>query len=119
MTECYSFPSGELVGKSPGTDDGNGDGRASMGVTAGPGAFIGRGADGAAERGGSVVFAARRFAPAAFALAARRFGLADLAFALRTGFLAATFLRRAGEARFFALAAFFAFRFFAMIASGC
>ena len=103
------------VGKSPGTDDGNGDGRAAIGVTAGPGAFIGRGAVGTAERGGSFVFAARRF------------GLADLAFAfaLRAGFRAATFFLRAGAARFFAGAArffdfailFFALLLFAMIAS--
>ena len=97
-----------MVGKSPGTDDGNGDGRAAIGVTAGPGAFIGRGAVGAAERGGS------------FVLAARRFGLADLAFALRAGFRAAAFFRRAGAARFFDFAIFFfALRFFAMLASGC
>ncbi len=95
------------VGKSPGTDDGNGDGRDAIGVTAGPGCVIGRGAVGADERGGSFVFAARRF------------GFADFAFALRTGFRATAFLRRAGDARFFALVAVFAFRFFAMVASGC
>jgi hypothetical protein len=99
------------VGKSPGTDDGNGDGRAAIGVTAGPGCVIGRGAPGALPRGGSLVLAARRFGLADFA-----FGLV---FALRAGFRAATFFLRAGAARFFALVAFFAFRFFAMIASGC
>ena len=99
------FPSGESGGASPGTDDGNGDGRGAIGVTAGPGAFIGRGAAGAAERGGSLVFAARRF------------GFATLAFALRAGFLAAAFFLRAGAARFFALETFFfALRFFAMVA---
>jgi hypothetical protein len=102
------LPSGVAGGKSPGTDDGNGDGREAIGVTAGPGAFIGRGASGAAERGGSLVFAARRF------------GLACFAFALRAGFLAATFFFRAGVARFLACLAlvdFFALRFFAMVAS--
>jgi hypothetical protein len=77
-------------------------------VTAGPGAFIGRGAVGAAERGGSFVFAARRF------------GLAGLAFALalRAGFRAAAFFLRAGAARLFDFAIlFFAFFLFAMIAS--
>jgi hypothetical protein len=103
------LPSGELVGKSPGTDEGNGDGRAASGVTAGPGAFIGRGDFGAAARGGS------------FVLAARRRGLA-----LRAGFRA-TFFFRAEEARCFlptvaprrfAFATFFfALRFFAIIAS--
>jgi hypothetical protein len=94
------LPSGKLVGKSPGTDDGNGDGRAASGLTAGPGAFIGRGDFGAAARGGSFVFAARR-----------------LALALRAGFRAAFFLR-AGAARRFAFAIFFfALRFFAIIAS--
>jgi hypothetical protein len=71
-------------------------------VTAGPGAFIGRGAFGAAERGGILVLALRRFG-AAF-------------FALRAGFRAADFLR-AGAARLFDLAAFFALRFFAMMSS--
>jgi hypothetical protein len=90
-------------GKSPGTEDGNGDGRGAIGLTAGPGADIGRGAG-------------------SFDFAARRVGLAfDLTFALRTGFRAAAFFRRTGAARFaarfLALAAFFAFRFFAMIAS--
>jgi hypothetical protein len=99
------LPSGERVGKSPGTDEGNGDGRPASGVTAGPRAFIGRGAFGAAARGGSLVFAGRRFG-----------------FALRAGFRAAAFFLRAGAARrfafTFALATFlFAFRFVAMIAS--
>jgi hypothetical protein len=94
-----------LVGKSPGTDDGNGDGRAAIGVTAGPGCVIGRDALRALPRGGSLVFAVRRFS------------LADLTLALRAGFRAATFLR-ADDARFFA-AAFFTFRFFAMIALHC
>jgi hypothetical protein len=91
---------------SPGTEDGNGAGRGSIGVTAGPVA-IGRGAMSAA-RGGILVFAARRFGDLALALA------------LRAGFLAAerlalTFFLRAGVARFFAFAAFFfAFRFLAM-----
>ncbi len=100
------MPSGELVGTSPGIEDGNGEVRGAIGVTAGPGWVIGRDALGALPRGGSLDFATRRF------------GFADLALALRAGFRAATFLR-AGDARFFALAAFFAFRFFAMIASGC
>jgi hypothetical protein len=99
------LPSGELAGKSPGTDDGNGDGRGSIGVTAGPGCVIGRDALGAFPRGGSLVFAARRF------------GFADL-FAARR--LDTTFFLRAGAARFFDFAAFFLFvfltlRFFAMI----
>jgi hypothetical protein len=108
MRQVPSFPSGEGGGTSPGTEDGNGAGRGSIGVTAGPVA-IGRGAMSAA-RGGSLVFAARR--------------LGDLAlvFALRAGFLAAerlalalTFFLRAGVARFFAFTAFFfAFRFLAM-----
>ena len=38
MTNCLLLPSGVAVGKSPGTDDGNGDGRGAIGVTAGPGA---------------------------------------------------------------------------------
>jgi hypothetical protein len=100
---------GHFFRTSPGTDDGNGDGRGAIGVTAGPRAVIGRGA--AAARGGSFVFAARRGG-----LADLAFGL-DLAFALRTGSRAAAFFRRAGAARFLALAACFAFRFFAMIAS--
>jgi hypothetical protein len=104
------LPSGEAVGKSPGTDDGNGDGRGAIGVTAGPGCVIGRDACGSDDRGGSFVFAARRF------------GL-DLAFplALRAGFRAAAFFRRAGAPRFFPLDifldVFFALRFFAMVAS--
>jgi hypothetical protein len=83
---------------SPGTEDGNGAGRGSIGVTAGPVA-IGRGVT-LAARGGSVVFAARRFGALAF-------------FALRAGFRRAlTFFRRAGAARFPAFTAFFfAFRF--------
>jgi hypothetical protein len=100
-------PSGVFGGKSPGTDDGNGDGRGAIGVTAGPGCVIGRDTDGAAARGGSFDFAA---------------------FALRAGFFAAAFFRRAGAARFFAAffevlfgafleTFFFAFRFFAMVAS--
>ena len=47
------------VGKSPGTDDGNGDGRAAIGVTAGPGWSSAAGP--ALARGGSLVFATRRF----------------------------------------------------------
>jgi hypothetical protein len=91
---------------SPGTEDGNGAGRGSIGVTAGPVA-IGRGAA-LDARGGSLLFAARRFGDRA------------LAFALRAGFLAAerlafTFFFRTGVARFFAFTAFFfAFRFLAM-----
>jgi hypothetical protein len=87
---------------SPGTEDGNGAGRGSIGVTAGPVA-IGRGVT-LAARGGSVVFAARRFGALAF-------------FAVRAGFFGAarralTFFRRAGAARFPAFTAFFfAFRF--------
>jgi hypothetical protein len=74
-------------------------------VTAGPGAFIGRGAFGAAVRGGSFDWALRRLGAAFFALA------------LRAGFLAADF-RRAGAARFFDFATFFfALRFFAMMSS--
>ena len=94
---------------SPGTEDGNVDGRGSIGVTAGPVA-IGRGAA-LAARGGSFVFAARRFGALAF-------------FALRAGFFGAarralTFFRRAGAARFLAFTLafttfFFAFRFLAM-----
>lgn len=95
------MPSGELVGKSPGTDEGNGDGRAASGVTAGPRAFIGRGDFGAAVRGGSFVFAALRFD-----------------WVLRAGFRAAAFFLRAGTSRRFAFATFFfVLRFFAMIAS--
>jgi hypothetical protein len=100
-----------LVGKSPGTDDGNGDGRAASGVTAGPAWVIGRDALGALPRGGNLVFAMRRFGFADLAF--------DLAFALRAGFRAAAFFRRAGAARFFDFAIFFALRFFAMVASGC
>jgi hypothetical protein len=104
--------SGLGVGKSLGTEDGNGDGRGAIGVTAGPGAFIGRGAFGAAFRGGSFDRALRRFGAAFF--------VAFLAFALRAGFRAADFLR-AGAARFFDLtvflAVFFALRFFAMMSS--
>jgi hypothetical protein len=91
-----------LVGKSPGTDDGKGDGRAAIGVTAGPGWDIGR--EAGLARGGSFVFATRRL------------GFADLAFALRDGFRATAFFRRAGAARFFGFATFLALRFFAMIA---
>src|SRR5690349_5690511 len=97
---------------SPGTEDGNGVGRGASGITAGPVA-IGRGAM-LAARGGSVLFAARRFGALAF-------------FALRAGFRAAarldlvltlTFFLRAGVARRFAFTAFFfAFRFlFAFLA---
>jgi hypothetical protein len=106
MRQVPSFPSGEGGGTSPGTEDGNGAGRGSIGVTAGPVA-IGRGATSAA-RGGSLVFAARRLGDRA------------LAFTLRAVFLAAerlalTFFLRAGVARFFAFTAFFfAFRFLAM-----
>jgi hypothetical protein len=102
------LPSGELVGRSPGTDEGNGDGRGSIGVTAGPGCVIGRDALGALPRGGNVVFAARRFGFAGF-FAARR--------------LDATFFLRAGAARFFDFPTFFlvvfflALRFFAMFSS--
>jgi hypothetical protein len=100
--------SGESLGKSPGTDDGNGDGRAASGVTAGPGAFIGRGDFGAADRGGSLVFAARRFC-----LVLRASFRAPDFF-----FLAAAFCLRAIAARRFAFATFFfALRFFAMVAS--
>jgi hypothetical protein len=112
------LPSGVAVGKSPGTDDGNGDGRGAIGVTAGPGCVIGRDACGAGDCGGSFVFAARRFG-------------VDLAFALalRAGLRAAALFRRAGAARFFPLdiflddflddflETFFALRFFAMVAS--
>jgi hypothetical protein len=103
------LPSGLGVGKSPGADEGNGDGRGAIGVTAGPIAFIGRGALGAAFRGGS------------FDWASRRFGATFFGFAPRAGFLVAD-LRRAGAARFFDfvsfLAAFFlALRFFAMMFS--
>jgi hypothetical protein len=100
-----SFPSGDGGGISPGTEDGNVAGRGSIGVTAGPVA-IGRGAA-LAARGGSFVFAARRFGALAF-------------FALRAGFFGAarralTFFRRAGAARFLAFTTFFfAFRFLAM-----
>jgi hypothetical protein len=98
-----SVESGELVGKSPGTDDGNGDGRGSIGVTAGPGCVIGRDALGALFRGGSLVFANRRFGFACF-FAARR--------------LDATFFLRTGAARFFDFPTFFlALRFFAMFSS--
>ena len=90
-----SVESGELVGKSPGTDEGNGDGRGSIGVTAGPGCVIGRDATGAWSRGGSLVFAARRFGFG--------FGFADF-FAARR--LDATFFLRAGAARFFDFATF-------------
>jgi hypothetical protein len=86
------LPSGEPVGKSPGTDDGNGDGRCSIGVTAGPGCVIGRDALGALPCGGSLVFAARRFGFACF-FATRR--------------LDAAFFLRAGAARFFDFATFF------------
>jgi hypothetical protein len=99
------LPSGLGVRKSPGTEDGNGDGRGAIGVTAGPRAFIGRGAFGAAFRGGSFDWALRRFSAVFFA------------FALRKGLRKAGFLR-AGAARFFDFAAFFfALRFFAMMPS--
>ena len=58
------FPSGDGGGMSPGTEDGNGAGRGSIGVTAGPVA-IGRGAM-LAARGGSLLFAARRFGDLGF-----------------------------------------------------
>jgi hypothetical protein len=91
-----------LVGKSPGTEDGNGDGRGAIGVTAGPGAVIGRGDNGAALRGGTLDFALRRFGAAFFA--GRR--------------LAATLRLRAGAARFLVfLATFLALRLFAMVSS--
>jgi hypothetical protein len=85
-----------LVGASPGTDEGNSDGRGAIAVTAGPGCVIGRDALGALFRGGSLVFANRRFG------------------------LDATFFLRVGAARFFDIATFFlllflALRFFAMI----
>jgi hypothetical protein len=95
---------------SPGTEDGNGAGRGAIGVTAGPVA-IGRGALPVA-RGGSVVFAGRRFDGRVFVFA--------FAFALRAGLAARerpalTFLRRALAARFVAFTArFFALRFFAI-----
>jgi len=64
----------------------------------------------ALPRGGSLVFATRRFGFADLAF--------DLAFALRASFRAAIFFRRAGAARFFDVATFFfALRFFAMVAS--
>ena len=94
---------------SPGTADGNSEGRGSSGVTSGPVA-IGLGGTLAARRG-SLLFAARRFGDRAFAF---------LALTLRAGFLAAerlalTFFLRAGAARFFAFVAFLlAFRFLAM-----
>ena len=88
-------------GKSPGTAEGNGDGRGAIGVTAGPGAVIGRG-EPAAARGGS------------FVLACRRLGFAALrGFALRAVFARCLF--PAHRRRFFALETFFfALRFFAM-----
>jgi hypothetical protein len=94
-----------LVGASPGTDEGNSDDRGAIGVTAGPGCVIGRDALGALFRGGSLVFANRRFGFACFFTARR---------------LDATFFLRAGAARFFDIATFFlllflALRFFAMI----
>ncbi len=99
----FAESSGAGVGPSPGTDDGNGDGRGAIGVTAGPGAVIGRGEPCAGARGGNLVLAWRRFGAALRALraacfAGRRF--------------AAVFFRRAGAARFLAFTAFFfAFRF--------
>jgi hypothetical protein len=93
-------PSGVCAGKSPGTDDGKGVGRGAIGVTAGLGCVIGRGAadDAGLARGGSVDFAGR------------------LAFALRAGLrFAAAFFFRIG-ARFAArlTTRFFAFAFFAL-----
>jgi hypothetical protein len=113
------LPSGELVGASPGTDDGNGVGRGTICVTAGPGCVIGRDALGAFSRGRNVVFAARGFG---FGLGFADFfaaGRLDAAF-----FLDATFFLRAGAARFFDFTTFFlvcflafalALLFFAMI----
>ena len=109
------LPSGVRGGKSPGTEDGNGDG---SGVTGRPGAVMGRGANGAAAGGGSLDLAARMEPDFGFA------GLA-LAFTLPGGFLAAprlsvTFFLRAGAPRFLDLDTFletffFALRFLAMI----
>ena len=114
---------------SPGTEDGNGDGRGAIGVTAGAVAIgagaIGRGLD--AARGGSVVFATALGAGADLALGfatlrAGFFAAARLTLALT--FLALAFLvftfRRAGAAFALRLAVFFfvllafALRFFAM-----
>jgi hypothetical protein len=97
------LPSGVRGGKSPGTDDGNGDGRGAIGVTAGPGAVIGRGAA-VDARGGSLVLACRRFALRAVFFAGRRLAVFLTVFRLRAG--AAPFRRLT--------AFFFDFRFFAM-----
>jgi hypothetical protein len=79
------------------SDDGNGDGRGAIGVTAGPGGDIGRGASEGAERGGSFDFAVRLafgFAALVWTLALR----ADLPAAPRFAFTALRL--RAGAARF-------------------
>jgi len=103
------LPSGVAVGKSPGTAEGNGDGRAAIGLTAGPGTVIGRGDDGAAARGGS------------FVSALRRFGAAVRAFFFKARLLGVAFRLRAGDARLFVLLAtfFLALRLFAMFSSDC
>jgi hypothetical protein len=96
-------------GTSLGIGEGNGDGRGAIGVTARPGAVIGRGAGEMAARAGLFGFIARRFGLAALRVGfrtARRF--ADLR--------ATSFFRRAGAARRFArfMTVFFALRFFAI-----
>jgi hypothetical protein len=115
--------SGAELGKSPGTDEGNGDGRCAIGVTAGPGAVIGRGDPAAAARGGCFDLAGRRLVFASRRLViAKRLGFA----ALRAGFrfavraLAASLRLRAGArvfARFFVAPARVDLRFLAMAAS--
>jgi hypothetical protein len=114
--------SGDGVGLSSGTDDGNGVGRGMIGVTAGP---VAMGAGGEAiSRGGMLVSALRRGAGFGFAaLALAAFGAGFFA-----GFLAAacTFFFRAGAAftrrltdlaLLFPALTFLALRFFAISSS--
>ena len=100
---------------SPGTDDGNGDGRGAIGVTAGAVAIGAGGMTGA--RGGSAVLAFGAGADLALgfaALGAGFFAAARFTFLALT-FLALTVFRRAGAAFALRLTAFFfAFRFFAI-----
>jgi hypothetical protein len=102
--QIQCFPSGLPGGKSLGIEDGNGDGRGAIGVTAGPGATIGRGDEDEAARAGSFDLACRRFGDAFFAarfFAGRRF--------------VATLRLRATAARFFRATFFLALRLFAMV----
>ena len=94
------MPFGVVGGKSPGTDDGNGDGRGAIGVTSGPGAVTGRGEVGTRR---DVVDGRRALARRAVFAVAVRLVVVFLAL-LRADFLADFLVARADRAevaRFF------------------